>query len=199
MTDLDVDAASGWLKSVRQVVSPNCDERPGGAEIDLVVIHGISLPPGQFGGSYVEQLFTNTLDAGEHPYFARIADTRVSSHVLVRRNGEIVQFVSFKQRAWHAGESCYGDRSGCNDFSIGIELEGTDEGPYEAVQYRRTALVIACLMRSWPQITVDRVVGHCDVAPGRKTDPGTAFEWERLRKLIHESCRERRALYAAVD
>ena len=198
MNALEVDPTSGWLKNVRRVASPNCDDRPRGCDIDLIVVHGISLPPGQFGGPHVEQLFTNALEIGAHPYFSRLSGARVSAHVLIRRDGEIIQFVSFRQRAWHAGDSCFGNRHACNDFSIGIEIEGTDDVAYEPIQYRQSARLIDCLMRRWPQISLDRVVGHCDIAPGRKTDPGPSFEWDCLRDLVCESGRERHSDSARI-
>ncbi|MDX1497299.1 MAG: 1,6-anhydro-N-acetylmuramyl-L-alanine amidase AmpD [Salinisphaeraceae bacterium] len=175
---------NGELQQARQVASPNFDERPDNSPIDLLVIHGISLPPGEFGGLGIEQLFTNQLDADEHPYYAEIEGLTVSAHVLIRRCGEVVQFVNFKHRAWHAGQSCFEGRNRCNDFSIGIELEGTDACPYEPVQYARLASLAAALMQAYPGITAQRVVGHSDIAPGRKTDPGEAFDWGLFRQLL---------------
>ena len=148
------------------------------------MIHNISLPPGQFGGPYVDQLFTNVLEPGQHPYLEEIKGLRVSAHVLIRRDGEITQYVSLLDRAWHAGKSCFQGREGCNDFSIGIELEGTDHTPFESTQYQRLAELIGLLRDAWPGIAPERIVGHSDIAPGRKTDPGPAFDWQRLRKLI---------------
>ena len=147
----------------------------------MIIVHGISLPPGEFGGPYIEQLFCNHLDPHAHDSFRSIYTMRVSSHLLVRRDGALVQFVPLSHRAWHAGESRFGNRTRCNDFSIGIELEGTDSLPYEAVQFERLGDVCHTLIARWPAITLDRIVGHSDVAPGRKTDPGTAFDWQRLR------------------
>ncbi len=161
-----------WLENVRRLPSPNCDERPAGDGIDLIVIHGISLPPGQYGGPYIDQLFTNTLEREAHPYFSGIADLRVSAHLLVDRSGMITQYVPFNRRAWHAGRSEFQGRAECNDYSIGIELEGSDEDPYEQAQYRAAAEIAALLMRTWPRINQDRIVGHADIAPGRKSDPG---------------------------
>jgi AmpD protein len=172
-----------WLAGVRHVLSPNCDERPAG-EISLIVVHGISLPPGEYGGPWIDQLFTNQLDPRRHPYFAEIADMRVSSHVLIRRDGELVQYVPFTQRAWHAGQSSYCGREACNDFSVGIELEGRDDEPYEDVQYRRLAELVGVLRERFAGIASDALVGHSDIAPGRKTDPGPAFDWNRLRALL---------------
>lgn len=173
-----------WLDDVRRVESPNQDARPDPEDISLLVIHGISLPPGDFGGPWIEQLFCNQLDADVHPYFREIAHLRVSAHLLLRRDGELIQFVPFTRRAWHAGSSCFSGREACNDYSIGIELEGTDEQPYTPAQYTRLAEVIAVLQAAWPAITPARIVGHCDVAPGRKTDPGPVFDWPRLAGLL---------------
>jgi len=171
---------NGWLDQQACILSANCDERPEGTEIDLVVIHGISLPEGEFGASYIEALFTNQLDPDAHPSFCDICDLRVSAHVLIDRKGRLTQFVPFHQRAWHAGESCFNERMRCNDFSIGIELEGCDEVPYEAVQYQVLSSLLKTLMKVYPGIKRDRIVGHCDIAPGRKTDPGPAFSWQQL-------------------
>ena len=154
--------------------------------MDLVVVHGISLPPGRFGGPWVERLFLGRLDPEAHPSFRELAGLRVSAHLFIRRDGELVQFVPLERRAWHAGRSCHEGREGCNDFSVGIELEGTDELPYEPVQYRVLAAVCRELMRRFPALSPERVVGHCHVAPGRKTDPGPAFDWALLRRLLEE-------------
>jgi AmpD protein len=151
---------------------------------ELIVVHGISLPPGEFGGPWIDALFTNSLPVDMHPYFAGIAGLRVSAHLLVRRDGAVVQYVPFQMRAWHAGPSQWRGREGCNDFSIGIELEGTDAGPYERAQYSALARVIAELCRAYPTLSPDAVVGHSDVAPGRKSDPGIAFDWPLLRSLL---------------
>lgn len=174
----------GWLEGVRRAASPNCDERPPGTVIDLLVIHGISLPPGEFGGPHIEALFTNTLDPAAHPYFAEACAAPVSSHVLIRRSGEMIQFVPFDQRAWHAGASCFEQRTRCNDFSVGVELEGADDQPYEDAQYQTLAELTRALMRRYPAITPARIVGHSDIAPQRKTDPGPHFDWPRLRALL---------------
>ena len=182
--ELVLEGGGGWLQGVRRTPSPNFDERPADCGVELIVVHGISLPPGEFGGGYVDALFTNTLDPAAHAYFADIASLRVSAHLLIDRAGDITQYVPFNRRAWHAGESCFEDRQRCNDFSIGIELEGTDELPYEDVQYQQLAAVIRLLRRLWPDITAERIVGHSDIAPGRKTDPGPAFDWKRLRRMI---------------
>lgn len=181
---MKVDVTSGWLQGVRRVESPNQDERPTDAAIDLLVIHGISLPPGEFGGGWVDALFSNTLDPQAHPYFQEIADLRVSAHVLIRRDGETVQYVPFHRRAWHAGQSCFEGRVSCNDFSIGVELEGCDDRPYEEAQYAALAELVRALMAAYPGITPQRITGHSDIAPGRKTDPGLAFDWPRFRALV---------------
>jgi len=173
-----------WLTDARRVLSPNCDDRPEGCEISLIVVHGISLPPGEYGGAWIDDFFTNRLDADAHPYFAEIQGLRVSSHVLIRRDGKLVQYVPFTGRAWHAGESCYQARDACNDFAIGIELEGQDDERYEEIQYRRLAELIQLLRGHFPTIGETDVVGHSDVAPGRKTDPGPAFDWRQLRRLL---------------
>lgn len=174
----------GWLELARKVPSPNHNERPEGEVVSLLVIHSISLPPGIYGGDAIDRLFTNTLDPSAHAYFESIAGLQVSAHLLIRRDGELVQYVDFRQRAWHAGASSFVGRSGCNDFSIGIELEGTDTDTFEAVQYEALANVTRALMAAWPLITPDRITGHSDVAPGRKTDPGSGFDWGLYRRLI---------------
>ena len=181
---LQVDVATGWLVAIRRVLSPNCDARPAGVEADLIVVHGISLPPGQFGGPWIDRLFTNSLPPDEHPYFATIADRKVSSHALIDRRGRLTQYVPFHLRAWHAGESDYCGRPACNDFSIGIELEGTDTQAYEETQYHALARLIGALFRAYPALSPARLTGHSDIAPGRKTDPGPAFDWPRVRTLV---------------
>lgn len=167
----------GWIAGARRAPSPNCDARPEGAAIELVVIHAISLPPGEFGGPGVEQLFSNRLDPGAHPYFAQIAALRVSAHFFIRRDGELVQFVPCALRAWHAGVSNWAGRERCNDFSVGIELEGDDDTPFTDAQYATLNAVLAALRAVYP---VCAVAGHADIAPGRKTDPGPHFDWSRL-------------------
>jgi AmpD protein len=179
-----IDPETGLLEGARQVPSPNQDARPEGVEPELVVVHGISLPPGELGGPWIDHLFTNRLDPEAHPYFREVADLRVSAHLLIRRDGELVQYVPFHRRAWHAGVSRWRGREAVNDFSVGIELEGTDDSPYEEAQYRRLAELIRGLAEVYPVITPDRVTAHSEVAPGRKTDPGPAFDWGRLRKLL---------------
>lgn len=181
---MKLDGSRQWLEGARRVPSPNCDQRPADAAIELIVIHGISLPPRQYGGPYIDQLFTNSLDPRAHPYFESIAGRRVSAHLFVDRGGVLTQYVPFHLRAWHSGESSYCGRKACNDFSIGIELEGCDEEPYESIQYRVAAAVVDVLRRAWPGIGRDRIVGHSDIAPGRKTDPGPAFDWSRFRALL---------------
>lgn len=177
---MNVDPQTGLLDAARQCPSPNCDDRPEGTAVDLLVVHGISLPPGEFGGPWIDALFGNRLDPAAHPYFREIAGLRVSAHLLIRREGELVQYVPFHRRAWHAGASRYAGREHCNDFAIGIELEGTDDIPYEAVQYARLAEVVAALMAAYPGLDPRRIAGHSDIAPGRKSDPGPAFDWSRL-------------------
>jgi AmpD protein len=162
-----VDLETGLLQGARHVASPNCDARPEGVEADLIVVHGISLPPGEFGGPWIERLFTNSLPADMHPYFDEVGSLRVSSHLVVMRDGAVTQYVKFTERAWHA-----------------VELEGTDTLPYEAAQYDALARVVAALSSAYPRLSADRIVGHSDIAPGRKTDPGQAFDWPRAHRLI---------------
>ena len=181
---LSVDVGRGLLLPATQCASPNHDARPPGATLDLVVIHGISLPPGSFGGDWVQRLFTNTLPPEPHPFFASIQGLKVSSHLYIRRDGEIVQFVPFHARAWHAGASVWRHRVACNDFSIGIELEGHDEVSYEDVQYRQLAGALQALCRAYGTLSPAAVTGHSDIAPGRKTDPGPAFDWGRLWAIL---------------
>jgi AmpD protein len=191
LPELQVDRDSGLLQGVRFVESPNCDARPPDSGLGLIVVHGISLPPGAFGGPWIDQLFTNELLADAHPYFAEIHARRVSAHLLVRRDGQITQFVKFTDRAWHAGQSNYAGRNACNDFSVGIELEGADSVPYEDVQYRVLATVVDALCAAYPSLSPQRLVGHSDIAPGRKTDPGPAFDWPRARRLVALACARR--------
>ncbi|MDJ0813144.1 MAG: 1,6-anhydro-N-acetylmuramyl-L-alanine amidase AmpD [Woeseiaceae bacterium] len=175
-----IDTDSGLIEPARQCPSPNCDERPANAVPELLVVHGISLPPGEFGGPEIEHLFTNRLDWDAHPYFQQIRGLEVSAHLLIRRDGEVIQFVPFTQRAWHAGESTFRGRTCCNDFSIGVELEGEDETPYSDAQYTSLAAVVAAIAEAYPGITGREIAAHADIAPGRKTDPGPAFDWLRL-------------------
>ncbi len=174
----EIDAA-GWYAAARRIDSPNFDARPLAAEITLLVIHNISLPPGEFGGPGVEQLFTNRLQPADHPYYATIASLRVSAHFYIRRDGELIQFVACGQRAWHAGISSWCGRERCNDFSIGVELEGSDEQLFADAQYVRLNELIHALRAAYP--TLLDVAGHSDIAPGRKTDPGPCFDWKRVR------------------
>jgi AmpD protein len=177
---LDIDAR-GRASRATPMPSPNCDDRPPGTAITLIVVHGISMPPGEFGGDAIARLFTNTLDAAAHPAFAEVATLRVSSHFLIRRDGALVQFVPCAKRAWHAGVSSWRGRERCNDFSVGIELEGTDVVQYAPAQYTTLARLTTALRRRYP---IADVVGHSDIAPGRKTDPGPAFDWPRYRRLV---------------
>jgi AmpD protein len=175
-----IDRDQGLVESARYCASPNQDARPDGTEADLVVLHGVSLPPGEFGGPEVEQLFTNSLDWDSHDYFDEIRGLKVSSHLLIRRDGELLQFVPFTARAWHAGESCFRDRVNCNDHSIGIELEGVDDLPYDDRQYSTLIALLASMLQAYPGLSARRIAAHSDIAPGRKTDPGPAFDWLRL-------------------
>ncbi len=185
---MQVDPSSGLLLGATQVASPNFDSRPAGVDADLIVVHGISMPPGEFGGPWVDRLFTNTLPLDVHPYFAEVVSLRVSSHLLIKRDGHVTQYVKFTDRAWHAGRSSFEGREACNDFSIGIELEGTDTLAYDASQYSALAGAVAALCRAYPGLSSNRLVGHNDIAPGRKTDPGPAFDWSRARQLIDAAC-----------
>ncbi len=175
-----VDAGSGLIEPATRHPSPNRDQRPAGAVPELVVLHGISLPPGEFGGAEIIDFFCNRLDWDAHPYFDEIRGMEVSAHLLIRRDGELVQFVPFTEQAWHAGASRFRDRQRCNDFSIGIELEGSDDTPYEPAQYDVLAAVLTALFDAYPMLTPRRLAAHSDIAPGRKTDPGPAFDWLRL-------------------
>ena len=168
------------MRPARSVPSPNCDARPDGAQPELIVLHGISLPPGEYGGTHIEALFTNKLDHDAHPYFAELKGLEVSSHLLIRRDGELVQFVPLTERAWHAGASCFRGRSRCNDFSIGIELEGTDDDAYSDAQYDALIALVRAIRAAWPEISNRQIAAHSDIAPGRKTDPGPAVDWLRL-------------------
>jgi len=183
---MKLDPESGLLDRARQVPSPNQDDRPAGCEPDLLVVHSISLPPGEFGGPWIEHLFCNALNPSAHPYFAEIAGLEVSAHLLIRRNGEMIQFVPFHRRAWHAGLSSYEGRERCNDFSIGIEMEGTDQGDFTDAQYGALVDVIALLDLTYPGISPERIAGHSDVAPGRKTDPGPGFDWTGLHRKMRD-------------
>ena len=175
-----VSPGAGLIRPASQCPSPNQDDRPPGAVPSLVILHGISLPPGEFGGPHIEALFTNQLDWDAHPYFSEIEGLQVSSHLLVRRDGELIQFVPFERRAWHAGTSSFRGQDCCNDYSIGIEMEGTDDIPYTDEQYETLADVLTAIMESYPAISPRHLAGHCDVSPGRKSDPGPVFDWLRL-------------------
>ena len=175
---------NGVMCDVKQIASPNYNQRPQDTEIQLVVIHNISLPPSQFGGGYIEQFFQNKLDHELHPYFKTIKGMEVSAHLLLLRTGEVIQFVNFEERAWHAGRSTYLSQVECNDYSIGIELEGSDDQPFEDIQYEVLAELILAIEQTYPK-TKQHLAGHSDIAPGRKTDPGPFFEWQKLRQLIH--------------
>lgn len=175
---------SGLLIGVTQVNSPNKNARPVPDDIRLIIVHGISLPPDQFDGDWIDDFFLNRLDPERHPYFREICGLKVSSHLLIRRDGSVTQYVSFDQRAWHAGVSCYAGEENCNDFSIGIELEGSDHIPYTEEQYGELTRCCKALMDAYPKLSKDTIVGHCDVAPGRKTDPGESFDWEKFKGLL---------------
>jgi len=174
----------GWLQQAEIVPSPNCEPRPAACEPELLVIHNISLPPGHYGGDCIERFFTNCLDWEEHPFFDEIRGVQVSAHLLIKRGGDLLQFVNFCDRAWHAGLSCYQGRDNCNDFSIGIELEGADDDPYTDQQYLALVAVSELLIEHYPGLRANGIVGHSDIAPGRKTDPGPAFDWGRYRSAL---------------
>jgi AmpD protein len=180
---MQLDPSSGWCDGVQHCPSPNFNQRPLG-EVSLLVIHNISLPPGQFGTGKVQAFFQNALDADEHPYFASIARMQVSAHFFIERDGAVTQFVSCNERAWHAGLSRFAERENCNDFSLGIELEGTDDLPFTAAQYAALIELARQLQAAYPAITVERICGHSDIAPGRKTDPGPAFDWQHVRRAL---------------
>lgn len=179
-----LDSRSGLIDDATCISSPNCDSRPASGFVNSLVIHAISLPPGEFGGNFVEQLFCNCLNANAHPYFATICKLKVSAHFYISRTGSIVQFVSTRERAWHAGESIFRGLEKVNDFSIGIELEGCDTAPFTDAQYHSLIELSLCLSEVYPAITKTRIVGHSEIAPGRKTDPGPLFEWDRYLKAL---------------
>ena len=181
---MHIDPSSGLINGVDYIASPNFDERPDEQDLSLIVIHNISLPPDEFGGPWIDDLFTNKLDPTQHPYFEEIHQMRVSAHVLIRRDGQITQFVPLQKRAWHAGKSNYCGRERCNDFAIGIELEGCDTKPFEEIQYLQLARLIKQMLNTYPSLSPDQITGHSDIAPGRKTDPGPHFDWKRLRNLL---------------
>jgi AmpD protein len=184
---MKIDLSSHLLTNVRQLASPYCNERPAGMPIDTVIVHGISLPPGEFGTGIVEKFFCGELPYSDELYYEPIKEMRVTAHLLISRLGKITQFVPFDRRAYHAGESQLNGRINCNDFSIGIELEGTDVVPYTDIQYEVLVEVLNMLQVAYPAITRSRIVGHSDVAPGRKTDPGPSFDWKRLDCLLDPS------------
>ena len=179
-----IDPVTHLIDGVDYIPSPNMDDRPEDTRINLLVIHSISLPPGEYGGDSIEKLFTNTLPADAHPYFQQVHTLEVSAHVLIKRDGSIVQFVPFDKRAWHAGESCYRGEQRCNDFSIGIELEGTDTDAFEHSQYDTLVELVRALCARYPSVSTQRIAGHSDIAPGRKTDPGSGFDWDKLSALL---------------
>ena len=181
MSEMNFTLEEGWLSGARHLPSPHQNGRPNG-EVSLLVVHGISLPPGEFGGPFIDDLFMGRLDPEAHPYFAGIHQLRVSAHCLIRRDGQLVQYVPFGARAWHAGVSSWQGREACNDFSIGIELEGTDDSPYEAIQYQHLNAVIDALLAAYPTLSRAHITGHEHIAPARKTDPGPHFDWSRLRQ-----------------
>ncbi|HRQ46396.1 MAG TPA: 1,6-anhydro-N-acetylmuramyl-L-alanine amidase AmpD [Rhodocyclaceae bacterium] len=183
VTDAFVLNGAGWLVGAKHCASPNHDARPDPGEVSLIVIHAISLPPDQFGGPGVEELFTNRLDPTVHPYYEDICALRVSAHFFIRRDGSVVQYVSTEERAWHAGVSCWRGREQCNDHSIGIELEGSDTQPFEPPQYEALAQLVQAIRGRYP---IEDVAGHCDIAPGRKTDPGPLFDWARLQAMLED-------------
>ncbi|MBK8453698.1 MAG: 1,6-anhydro-N-acetylmuramyl-L-alanine amidase AmpD [Thiofilum sp.] len=179
-----IDTTTGLYTLARQCPSPNCDQRPEGCVPDLIVLHNITLPPYEFGGNWIDQLFTNQLDPQAHPFFATIQHLRVASHILIRREGEVVQYVPFHQRAFHAGVSRYQGRERCNDFSIGIEIEGTDFEPFTAAQYQMLERLLLELVQAYPTLSLEHITGHEHIAPGRKTDPGPYFDWQRLSERL---------------
>ena len=180
----DIDTRTGLLAGARFVNSPNQDDRPAGVAPELIVIHNISLPPGEYGGPWIEALFVNELPASQHPYFVTTSQLKVSTHLLIRRDGALLQFVPLSKRAWHAGVSVYRGRERCNDFSIGIELEGSDDDAFEPAQYRTLSRTVTALCGAYGSLSRKHIAGHSDIAPGRKTDPGPHFDWQRLDALL---------------
>lgn len=181
---MKIHLSTGLLADAFYLPSAHHDDRPPQAEIDMIVLHNISLPPGEFGSGSVENFFCGQLDFSAHPYFQTISHLKVASHLFIDRKGKVIQFVPFLKRAWHAGESSFAGRVRCNDFSIGIELEGTDHEPFTAIQYEKLAEVIPALMQAYPAITRERIVGHSDIAPHRKTDPGPHFDWSKIDEIV---------------
>lgn len=178
--------SSGWLTQAQHLPSPHFAPRELGEEINLLVIHNISLPAGKFDGNYISDLFLGKLDCDAHASFNDLRGIEVSAHCLIRRNGDVIQYVSFEDKAWHAGMSSFRQRERCNDYSIGIELEGTDDIPYTAEQYKQLIALTLCLQNNFPAIIIGNIVGHCDIAPVRKTDPGPVFDWQYLRQCLTE-------------
>ena len=181
---MELHKKTGLVHPARFVASPNCDDRPQGVSVEVLVLHCISLPPGHFGGPFIEQLFCNCLDPRQHTYFSEISHLKVSAHFLIRRDGELIQFVPTHMRAWHAGESLYKDRGNVNDFSVGVELEGADDGPFEETQYDKLIQLTNVLMSTYPAIQTSSLIAHSDIAPGRKTDPGDYFDWDRYLQQL---------------
>jgi AmpD protein len=179
--------SDNWLRDVRIISSPNWDQRPIGTKIDLLVIHSISLPPGEFGGEWINDLFQNSLNTKAHPAFAALSGLKVSAHLLIRRDGEIIQYVPLAARAWHAGVSQFQGRDKCNDFSVGIELEGCDTIPFTTIQYTKLVQLTRIIQKIYPAITLERIVGHNQIAPGRKTDPGPLFDWKRYTQKLNSN------------
>ncbi|MDG6882112.1 1,6-anhydro-N-acetylmuramyl-L-alanine amidase AmpD [Phocoenobacter uteri] len=180
----DLKIENGWLADTKRVISPHFSPRPDTNDISLLVIHYISLPPEQFGDDFIDRFFEGTLDPNLHPYFEEIKDLRVSAHCLINRKGEITQYVNFNDMAWHAGVSNFQGREKCNEFSIGIELEGSNEQPFTELQYQSLAKLTQTIQQSYPKIVKDRIVGHCDIAPERKIDPGQYFDWDYYKGLL---------------
>lgn len=181
---MKINKQSGLIENAIITLSPNYDKRPDQHDLSGIVIHNISLPPGKFGDTFIDDLFLNKLDCSAHPYFEQLDGLKVSSHILIRRNGEVVQFVPFHQRAWHAGISQWQGREKCNDFTIGIELEGCDDKPFAEVQYTELVQVIKALCHVYPKLTYEKITGHEHIAPGRKTDPGPYFDWQKLTTML---------------
>lgn len=184
MAKIEFPPDEHWLAGASIIPSPNCSARPPGMGVELLVIHNISLPPGEFGTGCVDELFCNSLDTGAHPFFATLRGLRVSAHLLIDREGAVRQYVPFDQQAWHAGESCFQGREKCNEFSVGIELEGTDDSEFTRQQYDTLVAITALLLQRYPGLSEDRIVGHSDIAPGRKTDPGPHFDWSFYREQL---------------
>ena len=181
---MKIDLKTGLLSQITYLSSPNQDQRPEKEEVNLLVMHNISLPPGKYGGQDVQKFFLNQLDFTTHEYYSKISHLKVSCHLLISRDGTVIQFVPFHKRAWHAGQSCYQGKTDCNNYSIGIELEGVDTEPYTREQYEKLITCTQAIMQAYPKITPDNIVGHSDIAPERKTDPGSAFDWAYYREQL---------------